>query len=176
MALGQDRILIPRRKRTHRVITLQDHLGMLRPSTAFGVVQDVLPVHFHHVRTLNPDRLFTDIYSSIYNDLGFPGRLVGFKIVRTNPDGAVPLVEWFTFGRIIIQDIGGPVIIEKERGVNAAHTVQPHRVGPISGRIVSRNNETATDTKYVIYHIKCTIMILDSWGKHTIRDPHTLHL
>ncbi len=100
----------------------KDHLTVPVASTSFGTHKVVGAIFFINMRSLNPDRLLCDIYSSVHNNLiGAGNDLIFLQVIFPYFDYPVPLIALFpSIGRIVVDYIGFSVVVKKERRIDTA--------------------------------------------------------
>ena len=139
--------------------------------STLGRHQEVVPVYFIKVRTFNPDGLVLRTSSLVHQNLARPHRLVRIHIKFLHTDGTMSAVFRLVVRRVIIIDkVGLPIFIEKERGINACHFGQHNRIRPFAKRILCLHKEVSNP--YIgSNHIISLVMRVVGYGRG--KNPST---
>ena len=122
VTLRQDRVVARRLVGPFWMITGEDHLTVPVACAPFGTHQVIDTISFVDMRCFNPDGLFGDINTTVHNDLIRAGDdLIHRHVIFPYLDHPVSFIKFLaTVGCIVVNHIGFTVLIEEERGVDAA--------------------------------------------------------
>lgn len=120
MSLRKNRIAWCRNVWTFRIVAYKNYFAVPATRSTFGTHQVILPVFLVNVRSLNPNRLFREVNTSIHNNfVGSGNYLVIYQIIFPNLDYTVSVVKLFScIGSIIVHNIRFAVIIKKNTRVD----------------------------------------------------------
>ena len=93
---------------------------MFRASTAICAAEVVLAIEFVNMRPPGPNRFLGNVYSLVDQHGARVDHLLGLVIKFPAPNSTVAALQRLALGGIVVDDPGTPIVIKKDRRINAA--------------------------------------------------------